>query len=201
MCPIRDLLSATPAEPIATIEDFDQRVFGAVATPDGGTFIAAGISRRPDFPPALKAFDALTGQERWRVPLSERVLFPEVQIDPLGTVVCARLSEGSFQLIPVSTGTPLPDIAWPPVPRAISPRGEWRVVPEQHGGNWRGWSLFHRDSTVPRVTLGIDSQHNSGLAAFDASGNFLAWGNDDGSVSVCDLAAIERSLDGVGLGK
>ena len=197
---IRDLLSATPAAPIAEIADFDRHIFAAVATPDGSTFIAEGLSKQPDHPRALKAFDALTGRVRWEIPLGTKFNFGDVLIDPPGTVVCARLAEDFCQLISVATGKPLPGIAWPPGPRAIGPRGEWRTMPEQHGASLRGWSLFHRDSATPRVTLGIDSLHSSAFAEFDPSGNFLAWGNDDGSVSVCDLHEIGRRLHEAGLG-
>ena len=48
------------------------------------------------------------------------------------------------------------------------------------------------------VTLGIDGG-SAVNPQFDRAGNQLAWGNTDGTVTVCDLKEIRERLGSVGL--
>jgi hypothetical protein len=49
------------------------------------------------------------------------------------------------------------------------------------------------------VTFGIDMRVRSALDGFSPDGKLLAWGNADGTVSVCDLGEANRRLREVGL--
>jgi hypothetical protein len=50
------------------------------------------------------------------------------------------------------------------------------------------------------ITLGIDSRVSSiNTPQFNLAGTHVAWGNTDGTVTVCDLPEINRRLKNVGL--
>jgi hypothetical protein len=53
-------------------------------------------------------------------------------------------------------------------------------------------------STTPLVTLGIDVVA-SNFVQFDPRGTQLAWGNADGTVTVCNLEEIRDRLSRAGL--
>jgi hypothetical protein len=59
--------------------------------------------------------------------------------------------------------------------------------------------LFRRGRTEPLIALGIDSS-DFRFPQFNLAGTHLAWGNADGTVTVCNLPEINRRLSEVGLG-
>ena len=65
-------------------------------------------------------------------------------------------------------------------------------------GRSLGITLFDDSSKSPRITLGIDAVA-SHLVRFDAGGNQLAWGNQDGTVTICNLKEIHDRLNRAGL--
>ena len=101
-----------------------------------------------------------------------------------------------------------------------STEGRW-----QDGRAWNGWSalgpggrkywvlskviypkgmeqlaLTHPNDKTPLVTFNIDEQPISLMASFSMSGNYLAWGNGNGTVTVCDLEQVRARLAALGLG-
>jgi hypothetical protein len=84
-----------------------------------------------------------------------------------------------------------------PLPDTLGPDAElWgRALPDP-----RGLRLFRRGDATPFVTLGIDATFSSVVFPFSRDGRFLAWGNADGSVTVCNLEEVQRRLKEVGLG-
>ena len=63
-----------------------------------------------------------------------------------------------------------------------------------------GISLFLEEGKEPVVTVGIDLVVTSVRAAFDPAGTHFAWGNEDGTVTVCDIPRLQRRLAEVRLG-
>ena len=60
-----------------------------------------------------------------------------------------------------------------------------------------------RDRTRPEPFLRIVRDVNvsgSDAMKFSQDGNHIVWGNQDGTVTVCDLNEVQRRLAGVGLG-
>jgi len=63
-----------------------------------------------------------------------------------------------------------------------------------------GFSLYRAGEPNPLVTLGIDMLSVEESATFSGDGTRLAWGNQDGTVTVCDLPEIQRRLAALGFG-
>ncbi|PWT79508.1 MAG: hypothetical protein C5B44_06770 [Acidobacteria bacterium] len=82
-------------------------------------------------------------------------------------------------------------------PLAIGPRPALWAAPGRETGGERGVGLF--DGDIHRVNLGLDSELLL-APCFDSTGRWLAWGNMDGTVSVCDLKEVRDQLGRLGLG-
>jgi hypothetical protein len=62
-----------------------------------------------------------------------------------------------------------------------------------------GLALYRRGEKSPLVTLGIDTMCSGG-STFSSDGSCLAWGNRDGTVTVCYLTEVQRRLAAIGFG-
>ena len=68
------------------------------------------------------------------------------------------------------------------------------------GGDEAGdLALFDGTHAAALVRLDI-AQSRSFTPQFDLGGNLLAWGNKDGTVTVCNLRKIKSRLDEIKLG-
>jgi hypothetical protein len=83
---------------------------------------------------------------------------------------------------------------------ALGPGGEHWVAagPRDSSGVYHGLSLFRRGRSAPLVAFG-DRTWKSTPPVFDRTGTFLAWGNQDGTVSVCNLRRIREHLRALSL--
>jgi hypothetical protein len=62
-----------------------------------------------------------------------------------------------------------------------------------------GLGLVTRGSSAAILYLGLDSKPCGTQFHFTADGQRLAYGNEDGSVTVCDVPEIRRRLHALGL--
>ena len=60
-----------------------------------------------------------------------------------------------------------------------------------------GVCLCNGSSSSAIVTLGID-EPTPGMVPFSPDGNILAWGDRDGSVTLCDLRVVAAKLEELG---
>lgn len=88
---------------------------------------------------------------------------------------------------------------YPIQPQALAPGAAYwaqaRVAP---GGEGTGLVLYPGGSVDRAFALGLDTA--TGPPAFSPDGRLLAWPNRDGTVSVCDLAALGERLRAISLG-
>jgi hypothetical protein len=85
------------------------------------------------------------------------------------------------------------------VPLALGPLGQsWLVPPTNTGASEIGFTL-HYHSSEPCVTLGIYSRQWSVVPIFDPSGNLIASGHTDGTISLFNLDQIRTRLAQLGL--
>jgi len=77
-----------------------------------------------------------------------------------------------------------------------------RAEPRLYAGNAFGRSraicLFDAPGQAPLMTLAVDPSAASHVR-FNAEGNRLAWGNADGTVTVCHLEEMENRLRAAGM--
>jgi serine/threonine protein kinase/WD40 repeat protein len=191
----RELLAAAPARWLAECDEYKGRIFGAEPACDGTAVAVLGFEKAPDENALLTLYDSSTGAPRWPFPLGTSHHTGWVKVDPAGERVTVTISTGEGEqtrLLDLATGKDLGSL---PFGSSLSPRAEYLFV-----GSSRGMSLFRRGGGEPLVTLGIDLPITSIHQIFSRDGRLLAWGNGDGTVTVCDLQEVRRRLADVGLG-
>jgi WD40 repeat protein len=200
VCRVRNLLGPHPEQPITTITEFDRHLLDAALTPDGGTLIVEGIAQAPAGQRrAIKAYDPLTGAERWAMPSTNAVLAATLTLDPTGRLLTLRTdNEPGGSLVDLASGTVRRRVA--PFPLALAPEAAYRVSAGWHGAAGdQGYALARPGDAAPRLALGLETTP-SFRPAFSRDGRLLAWSNGDGTVSVCRLRQLEERLDRLGLG-
>jgi hypothetical protein len=200
VCRLRNLLADPPWE--KDLPAFNWHVHNAVATPDGRAFVIEGIGDEPGgLRQTLLAVDGRTGAERWRRPRPQVSHGSWVFLDPTGELVAVpddHPGDDTLLLEP-TTGEVVQRL--PSCPNALGPGAGHvlRTGPARADGLPPGFGLLSRGGAVPQVVLRVDDQPTLS-AVFDRSGNLVAWGNRDGTVTVCRLQAVRARLAGVGLG-
>ncbi len=199
---IRNLLGPSPSAPIAILADFDGHFLGSAVVPDGSTFLAEGTYRGPDGQRrCVKAYDSLTGTERWSIASTRSQLSGSLALDPTGRLLALRIDNRDRKgiLADVGSGQVLGDLE--PFPVSLGPGGDdlVRLGAGNPRDEARGYALFRRGGTTPLLVLGSESPA-SFPPIFSRDGRLLAWSNTDGTVSVCDLPRVRERLSEVGLG-
>jgi hypothetical protein len=191
-----DLFGGDPPRPIAEdIRDFGYKVMKTAGSLDGSLFVVDGWGGPGWTHRTVAAFDGLTGKQRWPVEShNTNRVGSTICIDPSGNFVAASLDLGApphrLPLLDAQTGLPVGDF------RGFN-RGALGPGAESAIGCaiGEGYQLLRRGDAGPLVELGMDSPISSYLASFNAAGTHAAWGNADGTVTVCNLAEVRRRLD------
>jgi WD40 repeat protein len=201
---IRNLLGPAPVKPICPdITDINCNFFTARAAPDASCFVIAGKHVGPDgLHRTILTIDSLTGKELWSRETPFEVSFGLFQMDPAGRYVGCRLDNSSKpMLVELHTGKIVRSLNDTPV-ACFGPEGTYltqsgppSTVDNRSRGGLYVWRVGHPDA---KVLLDGDAVR-TGDATFNRQGTLLAWGNADGSVSVCDLVRIDSELKALGL--
>jgi WD40 repeat protein len=197
---VRDLLGAQPLQPFAQLHGFERQIFDAASSPDGRYIIAEGYGGPHGADLRIKAFESLTGRELWSVdPKRPDSKSGRVYVDPTGTVVSGELAhDDTARLYRMPGGEFIRDLPWKP--GCIGPGGQmWATTMAVAPKRQPGVSLLRHQDKLPLIVLGIDRRISSIVMQFDREGRRVAWGNADGTVSVCDLEEIRNRLAGLGL--
>jgi serine/threonine protein kinase/WD40 repeat protein len=193
---IRDLFASEPLAPVATSDVFSRRVYFSAVAPNGSSFVADGLGGLKGNDRTVRAFDGRTGAERWSVASRRTINGSLIAIDPGGQLASIMIEGREGTLVDLATGRLLGPLGGLD-PICLAPHGEYFGQNDSRGG---GMVLHRRANDTPLVRLGIDTEATSVVPSFDSSGRHLAWGNEDGTVTVCDLREVRRRLAGVGLG-
>jgi serine/threonine protein kinase/WD40 repeat protein len=201
VCRIRNLHGASPLNAVATIADFNRLLLSAIPTQDGRMFIAEGIHQGPNGQQrTIKAYDALTGAERWSISSTRTELSPTIVLDPAGRLLALRTDnrEDEGVQVEVESGRVLGALKPFPVSMGVDAGVMIQLGSRDQGAERRGYALFQRGDSSPRVFLGIETS-TSFCPLFSRDGESLSWSNVDGSVSVCNLQQVRQRLAQVGL--
>ncbi len=115
--------------------------------------------------------------------------------DATGNLVAYRRDKSTkAALVELASGAVLKTLDF--VPTAMRHEPRLHAVGGYRSG--QGVSLFDDTSVTPLITLGIDGVA-SNFVEFDPRGTQLAWGNADGTVTVCNLEEIRDRLSRSGL--
>ena len=194
VCPLRDLLGKEPTRPIRRIDDFDWQVYQVRMAAGGAWFAIKGLHGDGGAEQSFKLFDGATGTEVWSVPMQQpsRV---DMMFDATGKRLAFQSETGGRpDLLDLPSRSRLGSVA---ALADIGPEGKLRG---QNSPTGSGYALYRSDDDAPAVILGIDLLATAVQPQFSADGNLLAWGNADGSVTICDMPEVQRRLADVGLG-
>jgi WD40 repeat protein len=200
VCRMRDLLAnrdhdlrnVGKSKPVWETREFDAGDVHAEAASDGRCLAAVGrhgIEKGERF---VKVFESATGKVVLAPPADGVLLEVTGQflvIHPKSDV------HGVWDLIKFPTGEFVDSIADPFL--AFGPEARFVAMRAPRGF---GYSLHKRGEATPLVTLGIDTLAEEGRPTFSRDGALLAWGNRDGTVTVCHLEEVQRRLAAIGLG-
>jgi WD40 repeat protein len=184
----------------------DEEIVGwphrTAASLDGSCFVVQGKSVL-DNPVGrarwcIKGFDGRTGKERWKMELKSGEGF--ASCDPEGRLLATRFDPGvapeerlESRLVDMSSGEVLRSLKSSPT-GCLSPGMRFLVRngPLDVSGLSRGYALHAPEDETPLLVLGLETL--SYRPTFNREGNLLAWGNHDGTVTVCNLPAIRARL-------
>jgi WD40 repeat protein len=201
VCRMRDLLSARDRDlrdvvkhkPAWETHEFDAGDVQAHATIDGRYFAAVGRHGIEKRERSVKVFESATG----KVALAQQADGCLLETTGQFLVIHPKSDvKGVYDLIKLPTGE-FVDAITPGYQMAIGP--DARLVATKSLSGF-GHSLFRRGEATPLATLGIDTWSEEGEPTFSRDGSLLAWGNRDGSVTVCHLEEVQRRLASLGLG-
>ncbi len=197
---IRGLLSETPTVPIAEITDFPRLIYSAACAPDGSHVVVDGLGGPSGDQRQLKIF-SVTGDEVCEIPTTRYFPYEDgwLIVDPTGTRLAALTENGSVAtLLEFPTGKYVGRLDSQPT--CLSPQAAlWVYIGTPDDPRCGLW-LFRRDE-APRLALlglGLDSQVTR--ATFSRDGTLVAWGDADGTVSVCSIPTVQRRLAELGMG-
>jgi WD40 repeat protein len=197
---IRDLLSANPEKPIKEIKAFPFGVPQSLMTRDGAHFVLEGPvgPGRNDW--SIRAYDGPTGEERWALNGMPSGHSGYLKCDPAGELLALRLSQSNGVLVKMADRQVVRALADDPTawPTALGPRGDYQVA--RVDSPRFGYQLCRGSNSAPLVILGLDVESYAVVVQFNAKGTRLAWGNADGTVSICDLRQVQTRLTQLGFG-
>jgi WD40 repeat protein len=192
----RDLLAAEPARWLAECADYGGSIFSAEPARDGTAVAVLGFEEAGGDRARFGLYDSRTGALRWSVPREPSLYTQPLEIDPTGETATMPLPPGEGAKVCLLDLVAGKVVGYLSRGGSLGPRAEHLCG----GDGGPGCALFRRGGPGPLVTLGIDLPITSIHARFSRDGRFLAWGNGDGTVTVCDLREIRRRLADVGLG-
>jgi WD40 repeat protein len=192
VCRIHEL-GSQPARPVE-IHTFNWHVYRSLASPDGSYFVAGGLSGAGGKDEMVAVFDGLTGKTLWSLPATSSEKSAQLALDPTGKMLALLPGkDGEAKVVEMPSGKLLPSLER--FPDALSPGARYWVRRDKL---LHGLSLFRREDKSPVVTLGIDLLVSSYPSVFHPAAMHLVWGNEDGTVNVCDLMKLRRRLATVG---
>jgi len=190
---------------MAEVTDFNWYVEHIAATPNGshfaiqGTSTATGVAVR-----LLHLYDGLTGERVGSIPttMPPNDLATIMRFDPKGTRLRVRRDLRDpervdlFEIPSLKVTGSVTHVATFNVggSRWVSSLPQSDGVPETLVLREQG-----RDAPLVRIVRDVRLSGAEGIK-FSPDGNFIVWGNQDGTITVCDLNEVQRRLAGIGLG-
>jgi len=195
-CRVRDLLSADPAKVLTEIPDF-KHVFNDVMSSNGKYFIVDGLVETLEGRSHLiKCYKPGSAKAIWGIRSKDKGN-SDVVIDGGNQYLAARPDvNAESSLLQLSSGTLVRNLHNRVA--HLAPGAALYIVSNPSTSQGRGCRVFTGGAKeIPAVTVGIDWE--TGSAQFSPNGETIAWGNADGTVTLCDLKQVREHLQQIGL--
>ena len=179
----------------AELTDHPWAVIDIHAIPDG-SFLVHGVQGPRLRGHSIVAYAGLTGERLWTLPFPASEGLVGSGVDGAGTVLSYLTPSKSVFL------RPLPFRGQPDVPArddeepALGVQIVYRKVDQMRNG----LRLAVRNAPSPFLTLSPDEPAGEFCKLMSATGRFVMWGAEDGTVYVCDLERVRAQLADIGLG-
>jgi WD40 repeat protein len=140
----------------------------------------------------ITAYNTADGAKLWSHSSSKAAAYSNLTADPAGEFVAFRFDNSQkAALADALTGKWLRTID--SVPIALGPGAARWLLFGQPEGPARGLTLVAGNISAPFLRVGIDAP-SSLFPCFNSTGERFAWGNVDGSVTICNLKETHRRL-------
>lgn len=201
---VRDLLKPNGVEQALFEIANSGPIFGAWPAHSPARFVLQRFGGREGKDGLVEVVEAATGKQVWQVPHFAYLHgYGSLLLDaPLRAASVQDEKMKDVRLLDLATGKDLHHV--PLGTTALDLAGERYVrSAESEDTGWLVHTLCERDPTGAekvRVRLGLNGQPVLQTVRFHPKSTHLAWGNEDGTVSVCELAVVQERLSSVGLG-
>jgi WD40 repeat protein len=201
VCRFRNLrLPEASKQIVAESNDYPGPVYASVAAQGERLFLVDGEARIDGQPQrTVGAFDALSGMRRWAFAYKSTDQFGTLILDHGERILAIARSSPANVLVDVATGREVG--SRDPKVHGSTPDGRFLLLlgPEGPTHRGQGIALHRRGEAAPVAVLAPDSSPTV-PPAFSPDGRLLAWGNSNGTVTVCDLERVNQYLQTLGLG-
>jgi hypothetical protein len=183
---MRNLLGPEPLKRLWTTDTYPGRVFEAkMARNASCVVVSSGIVGGDQ---SRELLDVAKGTKLWS--LSTGGAF---SLDPLGKYLAIGQDSGGASLLSIPDCRMVDQLAR--FPKCLAPEAAFG----SENGSSGGYALIRRHAKEPVVTIGSNREVSSIKNEFSADGRFIAWGNIDGTVSVCEIEKLRRELAAFGM--
>jgi len=186
---------------LGSIADFDRAVWETRIARSGTAIAVHGASSEKEGAGGtIRVYSLPDAKARWTRPLGQDQRDGPLCVDPQGKMFAfafGRSPNTRTNLLPIDTLQPK-DL--PIVPDSLGPAGHWitSAIQDPDTGTLLGFGLHRGGETTPVVT--IPSARTGHGATFNTAGTHFAWGTVDGTVIVCDIAAVQTKLAEIRMG-
>ncbi len=192
----RNLMGPNPLELTAKVPDFNVRTYDGQITPDGQLFVASGETGQNRRYAA--AFETVGGEKRWGVH-TRALSHVEVAMSPAGDLVAIPV-EDDFIALKIVAGRTEPDRLKGFLATPSSPSGRRIAIIDLPSPSGTSLRLLERTSPERSFSLLAAPMTSASNCRFDPTGRWFAWGNRDGTVTLCDIDEVFDRLERAGLG-
>ena len=188
---------------VSEIPDFDWYVEHIAATPDAAYFAIQGTSTAPgEGVRLIHLYEGSSGKRVGSIPTSipPGGIATHMRFDPKGTRLRVNVRrEGGTEVFEIPS---LKSIGGRSDPWCINVgASRWITVLSERPDMPPSLVLKEQGRLAPllRIARDVDASGTDAMK-FSQDGNHVVWGNQDGTVTVCDLNEVQRRLAAVGLG-
>ena len=198
---IRDLLGKDPRTPLGRTPLFPTRIFSSAASPDGRFFAVEGVHDGPSGPRRrLRVFDGTTGMERWSRANEVPGGFGAMAIDSAGQILAIMTKIGPYSSETFDLADGRPRGSWPGNGAILGPGAVlWALVEPVSLDGLFASPVLRRGRNEILARFPSDEGVTPLSTVFSPDGRHMAYGHDDGTVTVCDLEEVRHRLSEVGL--